>query len=152
MIYAQYINGEIVNYPCSLEYLVTLEILANATPTEEELVKANVITIKSITIMPPTDGHKYATRPVLQTDQTWQEEWVAFTTIDEQQAGVEIHVQRMITERNIRLGYTDWVVTKSLELDAPVPQAWKDYRQALRDLPLQPGFPFNIQWPQPPNR
>jgi len=35
--------------------------------------------------------------------------------------------------------------------DAPVnAQAWADYRQALRDLPEQSGFPGDITWPIPP--
>lgn len=29
--------------------------------------------------------------------------------------------------------------------------AWATYRQALRDLPEQQGFPFNITFPTPPN-
>jgi hypothetical protein len=45
MIYAQYINEEIVNYPCSLEYLVSQGVLTTDTPTEEELAEANVMTI-----------------------------------------------------------------------------------------------------------
>jgi hypothetical protein len=28
--------------------------------------------------------------------------------------------------------------------------AWGDYRQALRDIPIQDGFPFTIVWPQKP--
>lgn len=28
---------------------------------------------------------------------------------------------------------------------------WAQYRQALRDLPVQPGFPFNITFPVPPD-
>lgn len=27
---------------------------------------------------------------------------------------------------------------------------WAAYRQALRDLPEQQGFPFNIEWPEAP--
>ena len=29
--------------------------------------------------------------------------------------------------------------------------AWATYRQALRDLPEQGGFPFNIEFPTPPD-
>ena len=29
--------------------------------------------------------------------------------------------------------------------------AWAKYRKALRDLPEQKGFPFNIDFPKPPN-
>lgn len=28
--------------------------------------------------------------------------------------------------------------------------AWTQYRQALRDLPTQAGFPFNVEFPTPP--
>lgn len=28
---------------------------------------------------------------------------------------------------------------------------WAEYRQALRDLPEQAGFPFNITWPETPD-
>lgn len=28
---------------------------------------------------------------------------------------------------------------------------WAKYRQALRDIPEQKGFPFNIEFPKPPN-
>lgn len=28
--------------------------------------------------------------------------------------------------------------------------AWRAYRQALLDVPQQPGFPYNIQWPTKP--
>ncbi|MBR1584750.1 MAG: phage tail assembly chaperone [Clostridia bacterium] len=28
---------------------------------------------------------------------------------------------------------------------------WAKYRQALRDLPKQPGFPHNVTWPTPPD-
>jgi len=35
--------------------------------------------------------------------------------------------------------------------DAPVDQAaWATYRQALRDVPAQAGFPENIDWPSVP--
>jgi len=35
--------------------------------------------------------------------------------------------------------------------DAPVDQsAWADYRQALRDVPQQEGFPQEVVWPNPP--
>jgi hypothetical protein len=31
-----------------------------------------------------------------------------------------------------------------------VPDAWKTYRQALRDVPAQSGFPTTINWPVKP--
>lgn len=36
--------------------------------------------------------------------------------------------------------------------DAPVDQAaWATYRQALRDIPEQEGFPDNVTWPKEPD-
>lgn len=29
--------------------------------------------------------------------------------------------------------------------------AWAEYRQALRDLPTQAGFPFSVEFPKPPD-
>jgi len=49
--------------------------------------------------------------------------------------------------RDNLLSQTDWVVTKSLELGNPIPDDWKDYRQALRDISQQSGFPENVEWP-----
>ena len=31
-----------------------------------------------------------------------------------------------------------------------VPDDWRTYRQALRDVPAQSGFPDNITWPTEP--
>jgi hypothetical protein len=53
-------------------------------------------------------------------------------------------------ERDAALAASDWVVTRSLELGEPVPEAWTTYRAALRDVPEQPGFPTNVTWPQAP--
>lgn len=52
-------------------------------------------------------------------------------------------------ERNRLLSESDWTMLA----DAPVTDlgrvAWRAYRQALRDLPQQPGFP-RIDWPKAP--
>ena len=50
-------------------------------------------------------------------------------------------------QRNLLLLESDWTQV----LDAPVDQqAWKVYRQSLRDISAQAGFPFNISWPSEP--
>lgn len=35
-------------------------------------------------------------------------------------------------------------------ISAEQQQAWADYRQALLDVPQQPGFPHNVTWPSKP--
>lgn len=50
-------------------------------------------------------------------------------------------------ERNKLLSETDWTQIA----DAPVDKAvWAVYRQTLRDVPTQEGFPHNIDWPIKP--
>jgi hypothetical protein len=57
---------------------------------------------------------------------------------------------RVRLERNTMLAQSDWIVAVSYERGEPVPRAWADYRQVLRDLPQQPGFPFTVTWPVEP--
>ena len=49
-------------------------------------------------------------------------------------------------ERNIRLAKTDWMGMSDTTMSAE----WATYRQALRDVPAQEGFPHNITWPDEP--
>ena len=49
-------------------------------------------------------------------------------------------------ERNTLLAETDWWAVS----DRTMTQAETDYRQALRDVPQQAGFPVNITWPTKP--
>jgi hypothetical protein len=46
--------------------------------------------------------------------------------------------------------YDDWVVTKALETGTDIPADWAAYRQALRDITAQEGFPNTIDWPESP--
>lgn len=62
---------------------------------------------------------------------------------DAQQAETARHA------RDLKLRKTDF----SQLADAPAwvdRAAWAAYRQALRDLPQQTGFPWQITWPEPP--
>jgi len=51
-------------------------------------------------------------------------------------------------ERDQRLARSDW--TQLSDVPEATRLSWRPYRQALRDLPEQPGFPTNITWPEPP--
>lgn len=52
------------------------------------------------------------------------------------------------TKRNALLQQSDWTQVA----DAPVDQAvWATYRQALRDVTTQEGFPESVVWPVAPN-
>lgn len=53
-------------------------------------------------------------------------------------------------ERDRRLAATDWRVIKAVETNTPLASDWETYRQALRDVPSQPGFPETVTWPVEP--
>ena len=59
-------------------------------------------------------------------------------------------------ERNIRtrrdglLQETDWVVIMHTEKGTNIPMDWELYRQALRDITAQAGFPYSVEWPTKP--
>jgi hypothetical protein len=50
------------------------------------------------------------------------------------------------TTRDQKLADTDW----RFRSDMTPSQEWIDYCQALRDVPSQEGFPWNITWPVEP--
>lgn len=54
------------------------------------------------------------------------------------------------SDRDARLSATDWIVIRSVERGEPVPEDWIVYRQALRDITLQEGFPRDVAWPVKP--
>lgn len=51
-------------------------------------------------------------------------------------------------QRDRLLAECDWRVIKALELGQAIPAEWAAYRQALRDVPTQDGFPWTINWPE----
>lgn len=65
----------------------------------------------------------------------------AITAKDQEQAN------SVRQQRNDKLKDSDWTQVA----DAPVNQAaWATYRQSLRDVTAQPGFPWDTQWPTQP--
>lgn len=72
----------------------------------------------------------------------WDARETEFETGANDRAAAEIR-----TERDAKLTHSDWTQVA----DAPVDQAaWATYRQALRDIPSQAGFPNEVVWPVEP--
>jgi hypothetical protein len=51
------------------------------------------------------------------------------------------------TSRDALLTECDWVAVKAFETGSSVSAQWATYRQALRDVPAQAGFPWTITYP-----
>ena len=71
--------------------------------------------------------------------------------LDYSVVGPVVELMMLREERNKKLAATDWVVTKAFETGSSVPESWKTYRQALRDLPANTSDPSNPTWPSKPS-
>ena len=109
----------------------------------------------------PTDHYQFSMRQgVEQIGGKWHTKYVLgpiFTdnedaTAAEQEAAYRAQkdaeqAKSVRDERTQKLKDSDWTQVA----DAPVDKtAWATYRQALRDIPSQAGFPWDIQWPVEP--
>lgn len=75
-------------------------------------------------------------------------EWVdARTEQQKYQSAATVVVER----RNKLLYATDWTQLPNGPLSAEQQQAWAVYRQQLRDLTEQSGFPGEVSWPTAPS-
>jgi hypothetical protein len=53
-------------------------------------------------------------------------------------------------QRKLLLTNSDWTQIQNNPLTIEQQESWADYRQQLRDITSQPGYPFNVIWPTPP--
>lgn len=90
---------------------------------------------------------KYVIGPVFTDieDKTAEEQEIEYKArIDEQVA------KSVRDQRDRLLNESDWIVIKSKETGTNLSASFKEYRQALRDITLQEGFPHNVTWPTLP--
>jgi len=85
---------------------------------------------------------------VEQVDGKWYTKFAVADMGDEAKAALdEQQAASMRSERSRRLAESDWTQVE----DSPVDKAaWATYRQALRDVPTQAGFPWDVAWPVEP--
>jgi hypothetical protein len=60
-------------------------------------------------------------------------------------------IQAARLRRNMLLTHTDWTQLPDAPLSSEQRAVWVEYRQELRNVPTQPGFPNQIIWPVAPN-
>ena len=71
--------------------------------------------------------------------------------VDYSSVGPVVELLMLREERNKKLAATDWVVTKAFETGSSVPESWKTYRQALRDITSSTQSIFSVTWPTEPS-
>jgi hypothetical protein len=115
---------------------------ASTTPPYEVSVRQGVEEIKGKWFT------KYVVGPIF-TEYT-DEEGVVHTS-EEQETEYRTRIDNQVAEnvrnqRNKLLEETDWTQSRDVILDNDAD--WIIYRQALRDITTQEGFPHNIIWPE----
>ena len=120
-----------------------------ANPSDETLAEWNVFPVTN----KPTPDYNLATQNCNQVnptliDDTWVMTWAVTPATPEQIAErLNAKEAEVRSDRNRRLGNCDWTQLH----DAPVlPAPWAAYRQQLRDVTAQAGFPWNVVWPVAP--
>jgi hypothetical protein len=68
-------------------------------------------------------------------------------TVEEIQQDTDNRASEVRTQRNEKLRDSDWTQVADTPVDKTV---WATYRQALRNVPSQEGFPWTITWPTQP--
>lgn len=88
------------------------------------------------------------------TEQEWQlqatHKWVKngkITNVPTVYDPIETMADQVRRQRDALLKKSDWTQVSDSPVDK---EAWATYRQALRDISSQKGFPDNINWPAQP--
>ena len=117
-----------------------------AGPDDSFLAENNALKVNSF------KAHDASTEKLVFCDPYIEDEWVytvkvAPLTADELSARDAAQAAQVRAQRNRLLTATDYTQLA----DAPVDSlAWATYRQQLRDVPEQAGFPWEVDWPQEP--
>jgi len=125
--------------------------LPSVFPTTETAANLGY-TLVEVTVQPEptvdTRTHKIQQQAPSLINGLWSIGWdIIPKSADEISADTAAKATSVRAERNNRLTACDWTQLA----DAPGDKAaWTTYRQALRDVPLQVGFPWDVTWPETP--
>ena len=97
----------------------------------------DIETVLSNVTMPYTEANYQ-----LALSEAWQGE-VNVEEVPETAEEIRARREKLMAE-------TDWTQTLDAPIDAATRESMRTYRQALRDVPQQDGFPADIQWPELP--
>jgi hypothetical protein len=145
-------DGALGQYPYNVARLKALHpnVSFPATPSDETLQEFGMFRVFNATQPELTDTQVLEEDPpVFSTeDQRWTQVWrVRDMTAEEVASRNDTQAAQVRTDRNTKLSASDWTQVA----DAPVDKsAWATYRQSLRDISAQAGFPWTIDWPIAP--
>lgn len=143
-------NGAVKQYPYSFWQLKADNPLTSfhAQATDEMLSAFGVERVFFATPPELTNTQVLIEGTPIFADNRWTQVWtVRDMTAEEVANHNDAQSTSVRSERNEKLSATDWTQVA----DAPVDKAaWATYRQALRNVPTQSGFPWTVTWPDAP--
>jgi hypothetical protein len=149
-------NYYIIYNKQSGEILQSMETLL---PISEDYV-AHIINTNTdiLQVQQPVDNSKYyisagnltefPTKP--RADYIWNWTTMSWQDPRTEEQKFQQQAQQVLAERKKLLDSTDWIVVKAVDTGTPVPAAWQTYRQELRDVTNQTGYPYQVTWPTKP--
>ena len=161
-MFAEVKNGAVVTFPYDYDTLVQknpytkfgqTDLLSMYSGTEANLNGHELVRVAELdapTFDKQTQKLVQNSAPVL-ANSVWSLGWsIQALSQAEQDAQNTAQAKSVRQSRDDKLKECDWIVIKNLELNANIPGVWEVYRQALRDIPAQTGFPWTITWPDAP--
>ena len=152
MLYVKAIDSQIVAYPYTQTDLIR-DNPSTSFPSggisPDSLAEWNVFPVH-FADQPVVDplAQRVVELAPMYDGQSWIQQWaVEALSQDEINANAAQQAAAVRADRNARLAATDWTQIADSSADKPV---WAAYRQALRDVPSQAGFPQSVTWPQEP--
>jgi hypothetical protein len=121
-------------------------------PSDAMLASWNVfpVTDKPAPDYNPATENCNQVNPTLIDDQ-WVMTWLVTPATPEQiTERTEAKAAEVRQQRNELLADCDWTQLPDAPLDADAKLAWQLYRETLRMVPEQAGFPHNVTWPEEP--
>lgn len=147
-MFAKLDNGQLQKYPYTMGMLRkdNANVSFPRNISDEDLARFNVVRVTP-TPRPDYDYTKDFNVTAEEVDGAWVEKWVATDVSAEEIANRTNNQSASVrAERDQKLSATDWRFRSDMN---PI-QDWIDYCQALRDVPAQAGFPWDITWPTQP--
>jgi hypothetical protein len=123
--------------PITKEY--TGIVIADESPLE---VGVYLLPANSTTEKPPKQSDQYI---IIWDGKKWQKEKIKEKPEEDR---IDNSPNQVRAIRNSLLAETDW--TQLNDSPLKLNEGWVSYRQLLRDIPKQEGFPNNIVWPTKP--
>lgn len=152
-MYVKLKNQTIEKYPYSINDLIKDNPNTSfpQNPTDALLSEWGVFSVSLVEI-PIVDHTKNVTEgsPV-QENGKWKQSWVVTNATTEQiQQRTNDKALAVRSERDKLISQSDWTQLNDSPISGTKQTEWGNYRQALRDIPQQTGFPWNVNWPNKP--